>query len=148
MDSPSSADALREAAPRHPGPQDPGRRPWLTPGRIVALLGLGVAAAALAFGARTYAGLPELCTFHAMTGLPCPTCGITRSFAATAHGHLVEAFRYHLFGPPAFAAILGSSLWAFTGKPFPRIKPWMAWTVAGLILAYGIARMAGAFPQP
>lgn len=96
MDSPSSADAAR--------------RPWLTPGRLVALLGLGVAGAALAFGARTYAGLPELCAFHAMTGLPCPTCGITRSFAATAHGHLMEAFRYHLFGPPAFAAMLGEPL--------------------------------------
>jgi len=123
-------------------------RSWFTPSRVLGLVGLGTAAASLAFGASTYAGLPDLCLFHATTGLPCPTCGITRSFAATAHGQLGQAFHYHAFGPFLFVLMLAASLWAFTGRPYPRVRPWMAWCLAAAILIYGVARMVGWIPKP
>ena len=133
MDSLSSAEA---------------RRSWFTPPRILGLIGLGTAAASLAFGATTYAGLPDLCAFHGMTGLPCPTCGITRSFSATAHGQLGQAFHYHAFGPFLFVLMLAASLWTFTGRPFPRVRAWMVWALAAALLIYGVARMVGWLPKP
>ncbi len=47
-------------------------------------------------------GVTPGCLFHHLTGLPCLLCGMTRSFAATAHGRWEEAFRMHLLGPPLF----------------------------------------------
>ena len=32
------------------------------------------------------------CVFRALTGLPCPTCGSTRSIVHLAHGDIVHAF--------------------------------------------------------
>ncbi len=42
---------------------------------------------------------PLLCPIRAMTGIPCPGCGLTRSFTAIAMGDLSRAVDYHLFGP-------------------------------------------------
>ncbi|MFO0549172.1 MAG: DUF2752 domain-containing protein [Polyangiaceae bacterium] len=39
------------------------------------------------------------CTFQASTGLPCPTCGLTRAFSALSHGHLNQAISYHRASP-------------------------------------------------
>ena len=40
-----------------------------------------------------------LCVSRNLTGIPCPGCGLTRSFCALAHGHLGLSFSSHLFGP-------------------------------------------------
>ena len=32
------------------------------------------------------------CSFHALTGLPCPSCGMTTAFAHMAHGQFRKAF--------------------------------------------------------
>lgn len=65
-------------------------------------------------------GIP-LCVFKAVTGLPCPFCGLTRSFVCTAHLSLREALQYHPLGP---------ALWA----------------LAAVALAYFAARAAGFLP--
>lgn len=41
---------------------------------------------------------PLFCPFKALTGIPCPGCGMTRSFIAIATGHLDKALDYHFFG--------------------------------------------------
>ena len=46
------------------------------------------------------------CKFHQITGLSCPTCGMTRSLVALTHLHLKEAFLYHLFGPLVYVIFL------------------------------------------
>ena len=46
------------------------------------------------FGTHEELGLPP-CSFLARTGYPCASCGMTTSFAAMAHGRLVEAFLAH-----------------------------------------------------
>lgn len=43
-----------------------------------------------------------------LTGLPCPGCGITKSFIFLYQGHLLQSFYYHLFGPFAFLACLAA----------------------------------------
>lgn len=71
--------------------------------------GLGLTALAvfssLVFKAQ---GLPlplPGCPLRAATGIPCPTCFLTRSALATLHGDLGEALELHLFGPPAVIAL-------------------------------------------
>ncbi|HVF44291.1 MAG TPA: DUF2752 domain-containing protein [Pyrinomonadaceae bacterium] len=45
-----------------------------------------------------------LCPFRALTGLPCPGCGMTRAFCALGHGDLAGAFGYNALAPFVFAA--------------------------------------------
>ena len=62
-------------------------------------ISLGVLAA-LALRAQ---GVPLLlpgCPLRSLTGIPCPTCFLTRSALATLNGDLGEALELHLFGPP------------------------------------------------
>ena len=42
------------------------------------------------------AGIP-VCFFRAMTGLPCPGCGLTRAFSSLLQGRAEAAFAYHPF---------------------------------------------------
>ena len=35
------------------------------------------------------------CLFRSLTGIPCPTCGVTRSFAALTRLDFAESFYYH-----------------------------------------------------
>lgn len=49
------------------------------------------------------------CVFHWATGLPCLTCGLTRSFVFTAHGDLAPAFEMHLLGPLLFAGTVATA---------------------------------------
>ncbi len=47
----------------------------------------------------TIGGMPSLCPFKNITGLPCPGCGLTRSVVYSAHGQWQQAITYHPFGP-------------------------------------------------
>ncbi len=56
-------------------------------------------------GAFTYAHgyrLSLTCPIRHLTGVPCPTCGMTRSFMAIVQGHWLQAVNFHLFGPILF----------------------------------------------
>ena len=45
------------------------------------------------------------CVFLALSGLPCPGCGLTRAWLSLFSGSLTEAFTYHplFFAPPLMA---------------------------------------------
>jgi hypothetical protein len=49
-------------------------------------------------------GGTALCMGRMLTGLPCPTCGMTRSFCALGRADLAEAVRRHSLGPLLYAA--------------------------------------------
>ncbi|MBS3763011.1 MAG: DUF2752 domain-containing protein [Planctomycetes bacterium] len=49
--------------------------------------------------------LPEACMFKKLTGLKCATCGLTRSFVATAHGSWEQAWNFHHLGTLVFLLI-------------------------------------------
>jgi hypothetical protein len=55
--------------------------------------------------------VPLLCSFRRMTGYNCPGCGMTRSFAFMAHGHVIEAFRMNAIGPLFFAFLASQVPW-------------------------------------
>jgi len=46
------------------------------------------------------------CPIRHATGLPCPTCFLTRSVTASLNGNLGEALEYHLFGPPVAGLLI------------------------------------------
>ncbi len=51
--------------------------------------------------------LAPTCVFKALTGIPCPTCGSTRSLVLLSHGHIVPAlFMNPLIGACGLAGIL------------------------------------------
>ncbi len=53
-------------------------------------------------GTHVALGLPP-CGFLRWSGLPCPTCGLTTSFAELAHLELARSLRAHPLGWPLFA---------------------------------------------
>ena len=46
------------------------------------------------------------CNFHALTGLPCPFCGMTTAFAHMARGNVREAFLAQPMGAVGFVATM------------------------------------------
>lgn len=39
------------------------------------------------------------CSFHQLTGLSCPTCGMSRSLYELSQFNILQSFKMHLFGP-------------------------------------------------
>jgi hypothetical protein len=77
------------------------------------------------------------CGLLLSTGMPCPTCGMTTSFALFAHGRLLASF---LNQPMGFVTAIGAcaTVWiglylAVTGKPVGRLANRLP--LRGLVLA-------------
>jgi hypothetical protein len=94
--------------------------------------GLAVAAAAAlatAFAASPsrVANGPVLCPFRLATGLPCPGCGLTRSWVYIAHGDFGAALRANPFGYVTMAAAIAVVAVALAslgrGRPIPSMSP-------------------------
>jgi hypothetical protein len=98
---------------------------------------LRAAGALMLAGAVTLPWLPGhaglVCPLRAVTGVPCPLCGMTTSVEATVHGRLGEAVAANPAGilavvlavalllfrprrlnvPPAVPIVLGMAMWVF-----------------------------------
>ena len=93
--------------------------------------------------------LPSICVFYNLTGLPCPGCGLTRSFVCLGHGHLFEALHWHPLGPAIF--LLFGFLWLRCGLFWtrgvtllplpPRAASRLSYAACVLLLLTGIARI-------
>lgn len=77
--------------------------------------------AALLVPARLLRRGPTVCVFRRVTGRPCPSCGMTRSWSAAAHLQLRRSFAFHPFGPLTFAA----ALLVATGRDRGRDLLWL-----------------------
>lgn len=107
MTYPAGASARAAARRPAPGPESPSRdQVVLRTGLVLLFAGLVVAAALLRpsspgtdEGLRV-AGqrLPEVCSLYRATGLPCPGCGLTRSWVSALHGRLPESLVHHPLG--------------------------------------------------
>ena len=93
-----------------------------------------------------FLGKPILvaCAFRSATGLPCPTCGLSRSTVLALHGNLVAAWHIMPAGPVSVLGVLALAvalLWvaavARSGRPASRVKARRWITRAGV--AYGAA---------
>jgi hypothetical protein len=99
------------------------------PAFIAGLAGLAQLAAARALlqadDARVYLmghAIQLQCAFRAATGLPCPTCGVSRGIVMSVHGELARAWK---LAPGAPFAVCGLAALSFA------------------LLAIGIAQWAG-----
>ena len=62
---------------------------------------------------------PVICPFRRVTGLPCPACGLTRSWQAAAHLHLADSVGYHPLGAATFLGAVAVAL--DRGDDTPRL---------------------------
>ena len=60
---------------------------------------------------------PVICPFRRVTGLPCPTCGLTRSWQAAAHLRVTESLGYHPLGAATLVGAIVVALDSGDGTP-------------------------------
>lgn len=76
------------------------------------------------FGTHTALGL-QPCSFLERTGIPCPACGMTTSFACFVRGHVLSSLYVQPMGT-LLAAVACGAVWgglyiAATGRPVYRL---------------------------
>jgi hypothetical protein len=76
-------------------------------------------------------GGTSICLLKRLTGIPCMTCGMTRSFCAIGRGRLAEAARFHPLGPVVYAMLAAVMIRAAVMAAFGRM--WLGRTVRVLI---------------
>ncbi len=95
---------------------------------------------------------PVLCPFRALTGLPCPGCGLTRSWVYAAHGWWQESFAANPFGLLVVAAVLVFAVVVVVRRvrrrPPPELdkalKHPVALGIGAVWLGYALVRLASA----
>jgi Protein of unknown function (DUF2752) len=63
------------------------------------VLAITAGAVAVGYFDPTTAGFFPVCPFHALTGLNCPGCGLTRGFHALFHGDVSTALHFNALLP-------------------------------------------------
>ncbi len=58
--------------------------------------------------------IADFCLFKAVTHIPCPSCGTTRSLVFLANGHLKKSFITNPFGMLAAIALFIIPIWLIT----------------------------------
>jgi hypothetical protein len=84
------------------------------------------------------------CVFHEVTGLHCPGCGMTRATHALFHGCFLEAIDSNplLVITPIIALMVTWSCLAWAGlvKAPPQLGQRLMWTVAIVVIGFGVLR--------
>jgi len=103
----------------------------------------------LAFDWVTAPGSLVLCPLRAVTGVPCPSCGLTRALAHLERGHWADAVRFHPFAPLVFLLVLALAVMlAFElatrktviGNPLRRRRD--VWLFFAGLVVFQVARTA------
>ncbi|MBX7106100.1 MAG: DUF2752 domain-containing protein [Gemmataceae bacterium] len=95
--------------------------------------------APLTMATHTQLGMPE-CNFVRMFGRPCPTCGMTTSFALLVRGDLAASFRANAAGTMMALGAMGLVLWSAVAAlrgawPLRKwIEPYIVWGLIATVL--------------
>ncbi|MCK8615754.1 DUF2752 domain-containing protein [Gordonia sp. C13] len=121
---------------------------------VVGLSGAAAVGAACAFTPAGIAEGPGICPFAFMTGLPCPGCGLTRSWVAFMHGDIGASFRFNVFGPILLILTIVTVSLAVATLVRRRRSPLEGWRdvvlgragaiLLGAWLTYGLVRIVDA----
>ena len=98
---------------------------------------------------KNYYSLPGIsCPFRQITGVPCPTCFLTRSTCLAFQGDLENSFKMHLFGPfLALFLIIWSIRSIKTKKLFPFVVNERVLIIGSLsLIFYWLIRIFNGFP--
>jgi len=98
------------------------------------------------------------CPLRSLTGIPCPTCFLTRATGLALRGDLQGSLQQHAFGPLVAFGLVGWTLLALRQRRlWPRIKlgpatsrmgPGTLALAASALLAYWLLRLTlQAFPS-
>ena len=69
----------------------------------------------------------SVCPFHAITGIPCPGCGMTRAMLSLGQLKLKAAIEFNLFSVPLLISMI---IWLWLGK-FPSFIQHRAFGIVG-----------------
>ena len=139
---PSSPNVTAPALAPRPAPTATRRiAGGLVAAAVLAVLGLAawLRPSPSGIGTHLQLGLMQ-CGWVSAFGKPCPTCGMTTSFAHAAHGHLERAVAAQPMGA-ALALASAAAFWiglhvAVTGSDLGRVcgnllRPRVLWLIAG-----------------
>lgn len=120
----------------------------MTAGRMrgwVILLGMGCGLGLL-YVVDPSAHMLWPCPVHALTGLSCAGCGMTRAAHALLHGHVAEAVRFNVLSvivvPSVAVAVVRSSMYRVKGMTAPALSlpRWLEVCGIVVVVTYMVAR--------
>ncbi|HZT83234.1 MAG TPA: DUF2752 domain-containing protein [Gemmataceae bacterium] len=126
-------------------PPSPPPLPWHR--RLLRLVGASALAGYLAWNLwwlTRWQVPPSI--FKAVTGLPCPTTGGTRSFLCLVRGEWQESLRYNALTVPLLlllAVTLGLLGWQLASRRRLRLPPALFWAWAAVLAAAWVLKLAG-----
>lgn len=100
------------------------------------------------------AGFFPACPFHALTGLNCPGCGLTRGFHALFHGDVLTALRFNALLPIYFFFFayifisLVMTLFRGRGLGFRLFSPAVVYGFLIVSLIFAVWRNLPFYPLP
>lgn len=135
--------------------RSPRGRRTVVRGALLAFAAVGAAAGVFLLAAvpPTADSYYPRCHLHTLTGLHCPGCGTTRALHAALNGRLLQSLAYNALVVvvlPVVGWALVRSLRAWVAdRPAPpltrRVDRWL-WALAGLMVAFAVARNLPWFP--
>jgi hypothetical protein len=123
--------------------------------RLLAGAGLfagGMGAFAVGYFNPATAGFFPACPFHALTGLNCPGCGLTRGFHALSRGDVLSALQFNALIPFYFLFFLylfvslGLILFRGRGVSFRAFSPRIIYGFLALTLIFSVVRNLPFYP--
>jgi len=106
------------------------------------ILAIGAGAFVIGYFNPTTAGFFPVCPLHAMTGLNCPGCGLTRGFHALLNGDVLTALRFNALLPVFGFVFAYLALSMFLTAVRGRGLSWKIFSPAAL---YGFLFVVSAF---
>jgi len=94
--------------------------------------------------------LPGLCFSREWLGVPCPGCGLTRSFISLGHGQLSRAWHFNPAGVLLFGLVVcqvpyrSLQIWRYyRGKQYLETKhlTWLVVLIVGLLITQWVVKL-------